>query len=161
VPEYFWFNGRADRYIKGDTIDPEKVVQLNRPLGDIHDPQARIWPFKVHRGKQPYDRVHRYLLVPKTVGEDGFWKTFDWDRSLRLGAQAAGLVYSGEFGFVETTLVYNLSHMVAPKQFALQCHDCHSENGRMDWRALGYPGDPARFGGRQLRRLVAAGEGRE
>ena len=34
------------------------------------------------------------------------------------------------------------------KEEALQCNDCHGENGRMDWEALGYYGDPIRWGGR-------------
>ena len=38
--------------------------------------------------------------------------------------------------------------MVVPKEEALQCNDCHGENGRMDWEALGYYGDPIRWGGR-------------
>lgn len=154
VPEYFWFNGGTSPYLKGDVLDPDKVVHLNQPTGDIHDPKARIWPFKVHRAKQPYDQVYRYLLIPKTVGDDGYWKTFNWETALALGAKASGLDFSGQYGFAETIMVYNLSHMVAPKRYALQCQDCHSENGRLDFEALGYPGDPARVGGRWLRRMV-------
>jgi hypothetical protein len=41
-----------------------------------------------------------------------------------------------------------LSHMVAPKEEALQCHDCHGADSRMDWAELGYYGDPIRWGGR-------------
>lgn len=160
VPEYFWFNGNARRYLKGDPVDPQGLTHLNQPLGDIHDAKARIWPFKVHRAKQPYDRIYGYLLVPKTVGEDGYWKTFDWPQALRLGSAATGLPFSGEFGFTETVMVYNLSHMVAPKGRSLQCHDCHSENGRLDWMALGYGGDPARQGGRRQRRLLLPEESR-
>ncbi len=156
VPEYRWFNGNAARYIKGDPIDPAGVTQLDRPLGDIHDPRARIWPFKVHRGKQPYDVENRILLIPKTAGPDGYWTTFDWARSLKLGAEASGLPYSGVFGFAETEMVYNLTHMVAPKERSLRCSDCHADGGRMDWQALGYPGDPAQLGGREARRLVVA-----
>ncbi len=155
IPEYRWFNGNVVRYLKGDPIDPAGVTQLNRPVGDIRDPRARIWPFKVHRGKQPYDVENRILLIPKTVGPDGYWTTFDWDRSLKLGSEASGLPYSGAFGFAETEMVYNLTHMVAPKERSLQCSDCHGESGsRMNWQALGYPGDPAQLGGRTVRRLV-------
>ena len=32
--------------------------------------------------------------------------------------------------------------MVSPKAKALQCIDCHGKNGRLDWKALGYTGDP-------------------
>ena len=38
--------------------------------------------------------------------------------------------------------------MVQPKEQALQCEACHGENGRLDWKALGYPGDPMEWGGR-------------
>ena len=31
----------------------------------------------------------------------------------------------------------------------LQCVDCHGKHGRMDWKALGYSGDPAVLGGRR------------
>jgi hypothetical protein len=32
--------------------------------------------------------------------------------------------------------------MVSPKEDALSCLDCHDDNGRMNWKALGYKGDP-------------------
>jgi hypothetical protein len=38
--------------------------------------------------------------------------------------------------------------MVQPKENALQCDDCHAENGRLSWEALGYPGDPIDWGSR-------------
>ena len=33
--------------------------------------------------------------------------------------------------------------MVVPKRQALKCLACHGEKGRLDWKALGYPGDPS------------------
>ena len=42
------------------------------------------------------------------------------------------------------------THMVQPKENALQCTSCHSPEGLMDWQALGYYGDPMRWGGRRL-----------
>jgi mono/diheme cytochrome c family protein len=33
-------------------------------------------------------------------------------------------------------------HEVQPKAQALKCADCHGPGGRLDWKALGYPGDP-------------------
>jgi hypothetical protein len=38
--------------------------------------------------------------------------------------------------------------MVAPKEKALACDACHGDRGRLDWRALGYAGDPMQTGGR-------------
>jgi octaheme c-type cytochrome (tetrathionate reductase family) len=147
-PEYYWYNGKADRYLLGDKIDPNKTTRINYPRGSAADPTARIWPFKVHRGKQPYDVVHRYFLVPKTVGEGGFWEEFNWDKALRLGAKASGMDYSGQYGFAPSEMYWPLSHMVAKKDKALQCVDCHGERGRMNWTALGYEGDPALRGSR-------------
>jgi hypothetical protein len=39
--------------------------------------------------------------------------------------------------------------MVQPTENALQCEACHGESGRLDWEALGYPGDPIKWGGRK------------
>jgi octaheme c-type cytochrome (tetrathionate reductase family) len=148
VPEYMWFNRSVDRYLLGDAIDSTRVTDINRPRGDIHDPGAKIWPFKVHRALQPFDRKYNVLMPPVTGGEGGYWKTFDWDQSMRLGARASAIEYSGSYGFAKTAMYWPLSHMVSPKEEALQCNDCHGENSRMDWVALGYEGDPVRTGGR-------------
>jgi octaheme c-type cytochrome (tetrathionate reductase family) len=148
VPEYAWFNRSVDRYLLGDRIDTTRVTDLNRPRGGIGDAEARIWPFKIHRALQPYDRTNAILLTPITGGPGGYWKTFDWDASLRLGSQAAGIPYSGDYGFTRTATYWPLSHMVTPKERALACDDCHGEGGRMDWAALGYAGDPIHTGGR-------------
>jgi Zn finger protein HypA/HybF involved in hydrogenase expression len=159
VPEYYWYNGLANRYLKGDKMDPERVTPLNSPRGDIGDPTAKIWPFKVHRGNQIYDKNYNYFLVPNTVGPGGYWTEFDWDRACRQAEPTTGLKYSGEYGFAKTEMYWPQSHMVATKEEALQCADCHGERGRMNWEALGYPGDPRDRGGRrQLDLLSAAGE---
>jgi octaheme c-type cytochrome (tetrathionate reductase family) len=150
VPAYHWFNGKGDRYLLGDTIDPGSVTELNPPLGDIRDPDARIWPFKIHRAEQIYDTEYKTLMVPQTVGEGAYWDVFDWDQALRLGAQASGLPYSGHYDFASTLMYWPLSHMVQSADKALQCRDCHSPQGRMDWTALGYPGDPVDWGSRDL-----------
>ncbi len=157
-PEYYWFNGTADRYLLGDEIDPSKPTPINLPHGNINDPTAKIWPFKVHRAKQIYDTEYNILLQPKTVGEGGYWTDFDWDKAARLGAEAAGIPYSGHYGFAETEMYWPLAHMVSPKDDALQCVGCHSEtgNGRMDWAALGYEGDPIKVGGRHINLKQAA-----
>jgi len=157
MPEYYWFNGQADRYLLGDPIDPSQVTVLNPPYGSLADPSAQIWPFKVHRAIQMYDARYSYLLQPQTVGEGGFWTEFDWDLALRLGAQATGIPYSGVYDWTETEMYWPLSHMVVPAEHALQCQDCHGENGRMDWEALGYYGDPMLWGGRERMTGAIAG----
>ncbi|MCH5372721.1 MAG: cytochrome C, partial [Planctomycetes bacterium] len=153
-PEYYWYNGRARRYLTGDKIDPATGVQINYPLGGAGDPSAKIWPFKVHRGKQPYDKQHLYLLTPKTFGPGGYWSEFDWEKACRLGCESTGLEFSGEYGFVATAMYWPLSHMVQSKDHALQCVDCHGERSVMDWQALGFDGDPAYRGDRRRMELI-------
>jgi octaheme c-type cytochrome (tetrathionate reductase family) len=148
LPEYRWFRLEVNRYLAGDRIDPSKVTPINLPVGDVADPRARIWPFKIHRAKQPYDARFGYLLAPVTGGPNGYWTTFDWEDAFRRGAKASGLPYSGKHGFAETEMYWPLTHMVAPKDKALGCTDCHGEGARMDWKALGYAGDPISTGGR-------------
>jgi hypothetical protein len=125
------------------------VTVLNPPLGDIRDQKARIWPFKVHRAKQPYDAGYDILFPPVTGGPGGYWTTFDWDSAFRLGAKASNVAYSGKVGFARTEMYWPLAHMVAPKEKALGCTDCHGARGRLDWKALGYAGDPMQTGGRR------------
>jgi octaheme c-type cytochrome (tetrathionate reductase family) len=157
-PVYRWFNGNnAYRYLLGDKIDPTRPTLITQPAGDINDPTAKIFPFKIHIAKQPYDSVFMYLLQPRTGGGGdgggGFWETFDWPSALALGAQDTGLQFSGQYGFAETWMYWPTTHMVQPKENALQCDDCHSADGRLDWAALGYPGDPIKWGGRSMPEL--------
>jgi octaheme c-type cytochrome (tetrathionate reductase family) len=132
TPEYDWYNGTNKRYLLGDKISPEKTTRLNPPLGDIYDANARITPFKIHRGKQIYDTKYKTLMAPTTAGKGGFWNEFDWDKALRIGAEKTGMKYSGHYDFATTEMHMRLSHMVAEKEKALLCEDCHSDNGRME-----------------------------
>jgi len=36
---------------------------------------------------------------------------------------------------------------VQPAKNALRCIDCHGQHGRMDWKALGYSGNPMKAPG--------------
>ena len=149
TPVYRWFDGgNRYRYLLGDPIDPTRPTLINDPAGAIDDSAAKIFPFKVHTAEQPYDVVNRILLAPRTAGEGGLWTTFDWPSALALGARDAGIPFSGQYGFAETQMYYPATHMVQPADQALQCADCHGPAGRMDWAALGYPGDPIEWGGR-------------
>jgi octaheme c-type cytochrome (tetrathionate reductase family) len=149
IPEYRWFDMKVNRYLLGDRIDPARITQINPPRGSIDEPVARIWPFKIHRANQPYDAVNRYLFPPVTGGAGGYWTSFDWDSAFRLGEKASGLPYSGKYGFTRTEMYWPLSHMVVPKEKALGCTDCHGTASRLDWKALGYAGDPIQTGGRK------------
>ena len=133
VPEYKWFNGHVSFKTKGDPIDPGNVVEINHPEGKAGDKDARIWPFKVHRGKQAYDVENKNLLIVHTAGEDdtALWHNFDWGKAIETGMKTAELPYSGKFGFVSTEMSWPITHMVAPKADAVKCNECHRKDGRL------------------------------
>lgn len=59
--------------------------------------------------------------------------------------QAAKLTYgvdNAQYTWVSSSRYMGIFHEVQPASHALQCLDCHGPNGRMDWSALGYKGDP-------------------
>ena len=149
TPEYRWFNGTAGHYLANDKIPDKGPVQINDPVGSRAIPGAKIWPFKIHRGKQIYDTVNRVLLAPITAGKGGYWHDFNWDQAVRLAQKFTGISYSGHYDFIETEMYWPINHMVQAREKALHCVDCHGEQGRFDWDALGYPGDPMREGVRQ------------
>jgi hypothetical protein len=133
TPEYRWFNGRVDYKVVGDTIDPSRTVAINQPQGRPGAADARIWPFKVHRGRQAYDTEHNTLIVAHTAGEDetALWHNFDWPKAIQTGMSAAGLPFSGKYGFVSTEMSWPITHMVAPKGDALGCAQCHGPGSRL------------------------------
>jgi octaheme c-type cytochrome (tetrathionate reductase family) len=152
APTYYWYNGSVDRYLAGDKIDPASVVKLSAAKGDRRDPSAKIFPFKVMKGKQAYDSGNNTIAYVNVFGppnSNAYWVKYDWNAAIATGMKAAGQPYSGRFGFVETSMVWPINHMVAPKSKALHCADCHGEKGRLDWKALGYAGDPRQVGTRE------------
>jgi octaheme c-type cytochrome (tetrathionate reductase family) len=136
-PEYFWYNGSMEHMTVLDMIDPTQTVALNRPLGSRQDPNSRIFPFKVHLGKQPYDKINKNMVIPQLFPKSktdttAYWKNWDWNKAIDFGMEYAGLEYSGEFDFVKTSYVFPITHMVAPRENVVACSECHAkENGRM------------------------------
>jgi hypothetical protein len=119
------------------------VVHLASPKGARGGPGAKITPFKVMKGKQPIDAGTNVIAVPHLFGKGGYWDVYDWNVAVRDGMKIAGLGYTGPVGWVETDMYWKVNHMVVPKAKALGCADCHGPNAkRMDWKTLGYPGDP-------------------
>jgi octaheme c-type cytochrome (tetrathionate reductase family) len=133
VPEYMWFNGTVYYTLLSDKIDPTKVVRINRYEGSPTDGKSVIFPVKVFRGKQPYDAGNNTLVTPHTAGTDdaAYWNTFSWPKAIAAGMAITGAPFSGKVGFVETEMRWPINHMVAPKENALACQQCHSDNGRL------------------------------
>ncbi len=143
-PEYMWFNGLADHILITDSII-DIPIQMNTLMGSYNDKGAncesntcsKIWPVKVHRGKQPWDPVFRKLVQPKlwsaNKGDSAYWVDFDWDKAIVAGMKYTGLPYSGTYDFVETEMYWPLNHQVSSADKSLKCVDCHtsSEDGRL------------------------------
>lgn len=137
VPEYQWINGKVKYTLLGDPVNTTGVTEINHYYGSAEDGQSRIWPVKVFRGKQPYDLETKSLLVPHTAtgygetDDTAFWQNFKWEAALQAGADAAGQKFGGKFDFVKTEMTWPITHMVAPKEDALTCTQCHSKFGRL------------------------------
>ena len=133
-PELIWYDGSMKYTLLTDTLPAERPVILNPIMGSYADPQAKIWPFKRHEGNQPYDTVQNRLVAPWTAGPKGsgaYWGDYDWPTAIRLGMAKADLPYSGQYGFVRTSMWWPITHMVAPKEAALTCTECHGRQGRL------------------------------
>ncbi len=134
VPEYFWFDGQVVYTNADRTFDPDNPpVPINRISGSATDPQSRIWPFKVMRGRQPYDAGTNRLAHLHLFGqtEDAYWRGLDWTKAVAAGAKAAGQNYSGHHDFIDTVMYWPLAHMVAPAENAVKCGQCHQKEGRL------------------------------
>jgi octaheme c-type cytochrome (tetrathionate reductase family) len=134
TPEYAWFNGEVKYTLLTDKIEKSsQPTRINTLGGSAADGKSMIWPMKVFRGSQPYDAVNKTLITPHTAGNDdtGFWKNLDWDKAIPVGMSDSGAPYSGKFDFIKTEMSWPITHMVAPKEKALGCADCHAANGRL------------------------------
>lgn len=134
-PQYQWFNGSMTNVMAYTKIDPSQPVTLAQAEGSPTDPNARIYPFKLHTGRQPYDKVNNTLVVPKLFGPPGsgaYWGDYDWNKAISAGMAYVDLPYSGQHDFLETKYYFQISHMVAPKDKAVSCQECHTQQSRLN-----------------------------
>ena len=155
-PEYYWKNGKYNYYELGQEVAGKADVDLNKPAGKISDSNSKISPYKVVKVKQPFDPVNKYLIIPKLSGENGYQKTLDWVASSQTGMDLLNLNFSGEVDFIQTKMYCPINHMVMSSDYALKCTSCHGKGGEgiLNWKALGYPDDPMKKGGRVKNKLV-------
>lgn len=138
-PTYVWFNGQVNYTLLSDKLDASSpVTRINTLGGSPSDGKSMIWPIKRFGGKQPYDTVNKTLITPHTAGNDdtGYWKNLEWNKAIEAGMKVSGAPYSGQFGFIKTQMDWPITHMVAPKEKALGCVQCHAKDGRL----AGLPG---------------------
>jgi len=130
--------GDGPRHLRPDEADLARerrtgVTPINRFLGGPDDGKSMIWPVKVFRGVQPYDPVTHSLVAPHTAGQDdsSYWKHFDWGKAIASGMATVNAPFSGKVDFLKTEMSWPITHMVAPKEKALDCRDCHRRGGRL------------------------------
>jgi octaheme c-type cytochrome (tetrathionate reductase family) len=144
VPDYVWFNGDVIWTELNDTINPAQTVAINQLQGDASQARARIIPVKRFTAIQPYDAGSNTLAAPHLFAlnandTNAYWKGYNWTNALTTGMAAAGRTFSGQVGWVATEMYWVQNHMVAPKENAVSCAECHTASGgRLDFAALGY-----------------------
>ncbi len=140
-PVYRWFDGTTWEQLPRTPVrlQPDGTVGMMVPQGSRDDPKARIYPFKLHRGRMPVLDDTNWI-IPIVVEE--FFADGDIDRAVRNAAREFYGIENAKYHWVDTTRYMGIFHEVQPAKNALQCLDCHGPHGRLDWKALGYEGDP-------------------
>ncbi|MBI1895993.1 MAG: hypothetical protein HYS04_05575 [Acidobacteria bacterium] len=140
-PVYAWFNGFTRAQLPGQAVRrlSDGSVGIMLPLGSRQDPEARIHAFKVHKARLPLLEGKQWI-IPIVVEQ--FFPNGKIDPAVRRAAEEMYGVGDPRYTWTATTRYMGIYHGVQPASKALQCLDCHSPKGRMDWKALGYSGDP-------------------
>lgn len=150
IPELRWFNGDVTFATLDTTIIPGERLTFNTLGGGKSDMNARIFPFKRFTGKQPYDAGTGKLAIPHLfpsgpTDTDAYWKGYNWENALAAGQTYVGRSWVGPVGTVDTEMFWVQNHMVAPKEDALHCSECHAPNSRLNFAQLGYATADAAF----------------
>lgn len=140
-PVLAWFNGNSRITRLGEKVeyDGEGRIPVMIPLGDRKDKQAKLHAFKVHTAVLPVLKDEQWL-VPLAVDE--FFIDGDIGKAVAEGAAAAYGIHDPAYEWKPAIRYMGIFHEVRPADQALRCLDCHSEGGRVDWKALGYKEDP-------------------
>lgn len=73
TPEYYWYNGTAERYLKGDPVAANAVTKINHPRGDVSDPgEVQIDPAELL--DLMHDRTVRLRIVD--IRTEAAWNWF-------------------------------------------------------------------------------------
>jgi hypothetical protein len=141
MPVYAWWNGLSAATLLGEPVRTlaDGTVAMFVPQGDRSDPKARLFPFKLHKGKLPL-LTGKDWVVPVNVEE--FFADGKLDEAVKSAALATYGVRDARYTWKDTTRYMGIFHGVRPASKALACLDCHRPNGRFDWVGLGYASDP-------------------
>lgn len=140
-PVYAWFNGFTKAQLTGEPVSrlSDGSVGIMVPQGSKKDSKAQLFAFKLHRGKLPL-LTEKNWLIPITV--EHFFANGQIDPAVKLAAKETYGIADAQYTWTDTSRYMGIFHGVQPASKALQCLECHSPQGRMDWKALGYKKDP-------------------
>ena len=122
--------------------DPDKVLTIAGPTSTIKDKKARIFPFKVMRGKQAFDPVNKTLMVVHQIGDDGYWKPTTGRNPQKSACRRPGCRSAARLTLSKQKCTGESTTWSPKRSEALSCLNCHGDEGRMNWKELGYAGDP-------------------
>lgn len=141
TPVYAWFNGFTKAQLPGEPAIklPDGSVGIMMPQGSRDDLTAKIYAFKLHKAKLPM-LDEKNWLIPITV--EHFFSNGQIEPAIQSAAKDIYGLSNVKYSWVETTRYMGIFHGVQPKTQALKCMDCHGAKGIMDWKSLGYKGNP-------------------
>jgi len=140
-PVIAWYNGKTWEQLPGVPVTRQEngTVGMMLPQGDKNDPEARLYAFKLHKGKMPV-LAEKGWVVPILVEE--FFADGNIDLAVRKAAEEMYGLEDIEYEWVPVERYMGIFHEVVPANDSLRCLDCHGPDGRLDWTGLGYEVDP-------------------
>ena len=122
IPVYAWYN-------KTVRNEPRFIG----PKGSRQDNTSKIYPFKIFEGKAYFDKISGRLL------------SMDFAPPMATGDALAGVASAARTLGIKKyepvpgwqTIYFGSTHLVT-REKALSCVNCHTRNGVLNFRALGY-----------------------
>lgn len=123
MPVYAWYNQTVAN--RPDFIGPK---------GSRTDGKSKIYPFKVFQGKAYFNKKNGELL------------SMDFAPPMANGDTLAGVASAAKILGIKDyqavpgwqTIYFGSNHQVAVKSKALSCTNCHTPNGVLNFKELGY-----------------------
>ncbi len=140
-PVYAWYNGTTRVMKMGEKVkyNDDGTITMMAPQGKRKDKKSKLHAFKLHEGVLPILKKEQWL-IPLAVDE--FFIDGDIKKAVNEGSASAYGNHHPDYEWVKTKRYMGIYHEVRPADKALQCLDCHSEGGRLNWKELGYKEDP-------------------
>lgn len=142
-PVYAWFNGNTREQLMGEPLMKDKAgnIEMMAPEGSRDDDSSKLYAFKLHRASLPV-LDDKGWIIPIEVEE--FFQSGEIEKAVKTAAEDQYGVKDAKYHFEHTTRYMGIFHGVRPAKYALGCAECHGPKLRINWKELGYPGDPSR-----------------